>query len=120
MVQGWWFCAQELPKMPCRCDANRAFAVQEKTANVFVPVHKTRARVWLLCDANRAFAVQEKTANLFVPVHKTRARVWLLARSSFLVMHKLVLPSGTVCKIAVLLHAFSARPLQGRENIDTK
>jgi hypothetical protein len=35
----------ELPKMPCRCDANRAFTIQEKTANLFVPVHKTRARV---------------------------------------------------------------------------
>jgi hypothetical protein len=33
-------------------------------------------------------------------------------------MHKLVLPSGTVYKVAVLSHAFSVRPLEGRENIN--
>jgi hypothetical protein len=84
--------------------------------NVTVELRKTPHR----CHANCAFATQEKTANLVVPVHKTRACTWLLARSCFLVMPKLVLPSGTVCKVAVLLLAFSARPLEGRENVNMK
>jgi hypothetical protein len=70
--------SRELPKMPFRCDANRAFTVQEKTANLFVPAHKTRTRAWLLAKflghARAGFAVRNSLQNRLARVFSTATR----------------------------------------------